>query len=89
MLTKIHNELWIDLDSIYLVDYDEYSNDLVIYINQHPKVPITLKDEESIIAFQHILENYYRSRTIKHEQQTSTAKNVTEASQNSMEQFNP
>ncbi len=44
MLIEITSDLWIDTNSIYLVQPDDYNADeILVYINQHPKIPIVVK----------------------------------------------
>ena len=56
-LKKIHENLWIDLSDIYLIDYDENNDELNVYINMHPKVPIVIKNKH-IVEFKKFMEEY-------------------------------
>lgn len=58
-LTKIHDNLWIDLSDIYLIDYDDYNDQLNVYIDKHVKIPIVIKGQENIGNFKRILEEFY------------------------------
>lgn len=87
MLAKINDDLYIDLSDIYLIDRDEYqANELLVYIKTHPKIPIILKDEESIYTFKKQLDNYMTR--IPYEQKHTTAENVQSASQTVLEDVN-
>jgi len=52
MLIKINNRQWIESKEIYLIDNDEYKTDeLLVYIYQHPKIPIIIKGDKDIKVF--------------------------------------
>lgn len=91
MITKINDFLWIDLSDIYLVDYDQLNKEMMIYINQHPKYPIILKNPVDMGVFNKEMSNYYqetKSRMKNNEKQTSATENEPQTSEDFMEFLN-
>ncbi len=87
-LTRISYYQYIDLKDIYLTDYDDYAQELMIYINQHAKHPVILKDVDDINKFIVILENYRTNYRNQHEQSHAATENVESSSKDTMELVN-
>jgi len=85
MLLEIHPRQFIESKDIYLIDNSEYaSNELLVYINQHPKVPVIIRGNQEIKRFtdqiRYLLEQ--ERNNAKHSTQ-----NEQETSQDTLEQF--
>ena len=87
MLIKISNDQYLDINEIYLVDYDEYNRELMIFIKTHPKIPVVLKDKMDIEIFKDNLEFLMRRPLEeKYEKPPRTPEDVSQTSDGSLEQ---
>lgn len=85
MLIKINDHQWIESKDIYLIDKDQYENELHIYINQHPKIPVIIKGDNDILTFTNSINFLYKKDMINGQ---SNTKNEQGSSENILEQLN-